>query len=233
MVNLHNDNHSNSRQRPATQRIKLIEGSVNAQPVKVCRGSKLRDIDVRNALQRAVLKRHEGEADTLVLHELGLRHGIARVDVAVVNGLLHGYEIKSDADTLERLPAQIAIYSSVLDKATLVVGARHANKAISLLPTWWSVKIAAQGARGGVSLSEEVRGRMNPAVDPVAVAELLWRNEVIDVLRTHGYPEKFLRKPRSFLYRELSQLLPLKELRDLTRLVLKRRENWRDQSQPA
>ncbi|MET3646149.1 sce7726 family protein [Phyllobacterium ifriqiyense] len=190
----------------------------------------MRDIDVRKALRREVLKRHEGESDTLVLHELGLRHGVARVDVAVVNGSLHGYEIKSDADTLERLPSQIDTYSLVLDKATLVVGERHAEKAIAILPRWWGIKIASEGPRGGVSLREEARGRMNPSVNPIAVAELLWRPEVATILRELGFPEKELRKPRAHLYRSLADAIPVDELRDITRAVLKRRENWRHQT---
>lgn len=94
----------------------------------------MRDRDVRQALHRKVLKEHHGDADTLVLDELGLRHGTCRVDIAVVNGYLHGYEIKSDSDTLERLPAQIATYGLVLDRATLVVGERHLEKAKPLIP---------------------------------------------------------------------------------------------------
>lgn len=193
----------------------------------------MRDMDVRRALKREVLKRHEKDADTLVLHELGLRHGIARVDIAVVNGSLHGYEIKSDADTLERLPSQIETYSAVLDKATLVVGERHAEKAIALLPSWWGIKIATVGPRGGISLHQETHGRMNPSVDPVAVAELLWRPEVAEILRGLGYPEKDLRKPRAALYRELASAVLLDELRYTIRRMLKRRERWRGQPQPA
>ncbi|NJS14073.1 MAG: sce7726 family protein [Sphingopyxis sp.] len=190
-------------------------------------------MDVRKALKREVLKQHERDVDTLVLHELGLRHGAARVDVAVVNGALHGYEIKSDADTLERLPAQIATYGLVLDKATLVVGERHAPKAVALLPDWWGVKIATQGPRGGISLHEEKRARTNPSIDPLAVAELLWSNEVRAILRELGFIEKELRKPRAHLYRELVAALELDELRDTTRRVLKGREKWRCQPQPA
>lgn len=193
----------------------------------------MRDMDVRKALKREVLKQHERDVDTLVLHELGLRHGAARVDVAVVNGALHGYEIKSDADTLERLPTQIATYGLVLDKATLVVGERHAQKAMALLPDWWGVKIATRGPRGGISLHEEKRARTNPSVDPVAVAELLWSNEVREILRGFGFIEKELRKPRAYLYRELAAAMELDELRDMTRRVLKGREKWRCQPQPA
>ncbi len=187
----------------------------------------MRDIDVRRALRREVLRYHEGEPDTLVIPELGLRHGAARVDVAVVNGSIHGYEIKSNSDTLDRLPSQVVIYSAVLDNATLVVGERHAEKARTLLPQWWGVKIATEGPRGGISLHNAERGGRNPAIDPVAVAELLWRPEVADALRGLGLPEKALRKARDHLYRELAGAVPLDELRAIVRQALKDRESWR------
>jgi hypothetical protein len=104
---------------------------------------------------------------------------------------------------------------------------------MTLLPSWWGIKIASAGPRGGISLRQEARGRMNPAVDPVAVAELLWRPEVADILRGLGYPEKDLRKPRAALYRELAAVMPLDELRDAVRALLKHREKWRGQPQPA
>ena len=66
----------------------------------------MRDIDVRTVLAAEVARRYKGDADTLIIHELGVCSGDARIDLAVVNGKLHGYEIKSDADTLKRLPAQ-------------------------------------------------------------------------------------------------------------------------------
>jgi hypothetical protein len=187
----------------------------------------MRDLDIRKALGSDVLKRHERNMDTLVLHELGLRHGAARVDIAVVNGILHGYEIKSDADTLERLPKQIDVYNRVLDKATLVVGRRHADRAIQQIPFWWGVKIASQGPRGGISFREERPCKFNPSVDPIAVAELLWRSEVLETLRELRIQEKHLRKPRSDLYRDLASMLSIDELREKTRNCLKRRENWR------
>ncbi len=88
----------------------------------------MRDRDVRMALHHKVLMDHHEDSNTLVLDELGLRHGICRVDIAVVNSYLHGYEIKSDADTLERLPSQISVYSAVLDRVTLVVGKTHISQ---------------------------------------------------------------------------------------------------------
>jgi hypothetical protein len=193
----------------------------------------VRDLDVRRALRRQVLKRHEAEPDTLIIPELGLRHGVTRVDIAVVNGSMHGYEIKSDSDTLERLPGQVAVYSAVLDQATLVVAKRHVDKALEILPAWWGVKVAAEGPRGGVALRQVKRGRSNPSVNPVAVAELLWRPEVTHILRALGYPEKTLRKSRTYLYRELAGAVALDTLRDFVRRALKERGSWRRPQPPA
>jgi len=38
--------------------------------------------------------------------------GASRIDRAVVNGSVHGYEIKSETDDLTRLPAQARAYCS-------------------------------------------------------------------------------------------------------------------------
>src|SRR5271154_5741007 len=48
--------------------------------------------------------------DTIILEEFALYGGINRADIAVLNGVSHGYEIKSDRDTLIRLPQQVQAY---------------------------------------------------------------------------------------------------------------------------
>jgi hypothetical protein len=65
-----------------------------------------KDGHLRIALKRRLLTRYSDHPSTLILEELGLKHGAARIDIAVVNGDLHGYELKSDSDTLSRLPRQ-------------------------------------------------------------------------------------------------------------------------------
>jgi len=63
----------------------------------------------------------------------------------VVNGKLHGYEIKSDADTLKRLPAQAEVYSAVFDLVTIVVGEHHLDTVRAIVPEWWGIVKAASG----------------------------------------------------------------------------------------
>lgn len=193
----------------------------------------MRDRDVRQALHRKVLSEHHGDPDTLVLDELGLRHGVCRVDIAVVNGEMHGFEIKSDSDTLERLPTQVELYGAVLDKATLVVGEKHLAGALAQLPEWWGVRAAVAGPRGAVHFRTERHPKRNQHIDPIAVAELLWRPEVAELLRGLGASEAQLRKPRAVLYRCLADAVCLEELRRLTRLQLKAREKWRGQRPPV
>jgi hypothetical protein len=196
----------------------------------VTRVDDLRDLDVRIALRSSVLSKHQSEPDTLVIEELGIRHGTVRVDVAVVNGSIHGFEIKSDVDTLARLPRQVELYSAVMDRATLVVGERHAKAAQSLLPDWWGVDVVCQGNEGKLSFQELQEAHENPAVNPLAVAELLWSNEVCHILGQLGFLPKQLRKPRAFLYREIAEFLHPDDLRAMVRSTLKKRENWRDRS---
>src|SRR3989442_15101479 len=102
----------------------------------------MNEFQLRSAVKRKVLARYQNDPNTRILDELGLRHGAARVDIAVVNGIIHGFELKSDSDNLKRLPSQVQIYNSVLDKVTLVVGRRHASAAIALVPRWWGITIA-------------------------------------------------------------------------------------------
>lgn len=193
----------------------------------------MRDRDVRKALHSKVLREHHGQANTLVLDELGLRHGTVRVDIAVVNGFLHGYEIKSDADTLDRLPSQVDVYGKVLDRATLVVGERHVEKAKACVPGWWGIKVVCAGPRGGIEFNTVRPVQMNTGIEPLALAELLWRNEVAEILRQRGVPAKVLRQPRGALYNHLANIMPLDELRITIRQQLKARERWRGQRRPS
>lgn len=186
-----------------------------------------RDSDVRAALMKNVISDHIANPDTLVVEELGLNRGSCRVDVAVVNGLLHGYEIKSDADTLSRLPSQVMSYSAILDKATLVVGASHVARALPLIPDWWGVRVVTTGARGAVLIEPLRAARMNSGIEAAALALLLWRDELVAALASLGIEKNKLRAPRAQLAQSLAEVLPLKHLRPLVREQVKRRTGWR------
>lgn len=121
-------------------------------------------------------------------------------------------EIKSDRDGLRRLAGQAAVYSSVADRAALIVAPRHLAKAVALVPAWWGVWVAADGC-DGLRLAC-VRGpRVNVAQDPVSVARLLWRAEALAELKRHTSEKGLSRLLHARLCARLGAEVPLAELR--------------------
>src|SRR6266545_1019727 len=92
------------------------------------------DLEIRSLLRSTLFQRHAAQSNTVIIEELGVCRGQARIDLSVINGSLHGYEIKSDRDSLQRLRNQAELYGKVVDRATLVLGSRHLPEACSILP---------------------------------------------------------------------------------------------------
>ncbi len=187
----------------------------------------MNDAQIRESFHRKRLRRYHEDPDTLVVDELGLKHGRCRADITVINGHLIGYEIKSDVDSLRRLDEQIKNYSDVFDRATLVVGENHLPKAQKLIPEWWGIICATEGRRESVHFETVSTAKINPSVDDFSVAQLLWRNEAQEVLVKLGFTGKLLRQKRSDLYRALVDSLGSHNIRNTVRECLKNRRNWR------
>jgi hypothetical protein len=190
------------------------------------------DRDIRTALYATELARFSADPHSLVVDELGVCQGEFRIDVAVVNGALHGWEIKSDRDTLARLPAQAQAYSRVFDTVTLVVGETHLEDALALVPAWWGVLVASR--HGEDAVLDAVRaGARNPAPDPLALAQLLWRDELVGVLADLQAPRKLLRQPKWDLWPALAARLEVDDLAARVRAALKARPEWRRSDRPS
>ena len=185
------------------------------------------DGELRNAVKRSLLAPLCKDPSILVIDELGLRHGAGRIDIAVVNGDLHGYELKSDHDTLRRLPKQIGVYGSVLDRVTLVVTQHHFLQAIQMIPSWWDVLLAESVHAGDVTFQIIRAGGVNPNISALAVAKLLWRDEALRLLEVHGAAKGLRSKPRRIIYAHLAELLDLHQIRTYVRNQLRARKDWR------
>lgn len=194
--------------------------------IQTTRYAPLDDPAVRRALHQKVLQEHRRDPNTLVLNEMGVCQGYARVDVAVVNGLLHGYEIKSELDTLHRLARQADTYNGTLDRITLVTHSRHLEKALAMIPTWWGVTVVEQGSRGGIRFKSLRKASNNPRLNPYWIAEFLWRDEALAILESLGLARGLRGKPKVQLFRCLAETLTLDDLRDKVRAALKARINW-------
>jgi hypothetical protein len=188
----------------------------------------MNDEAIRRHLHQQLLSHHHRDSSALVIDELGLHHGTCRADIAVVNGRIIGFEIKGETDSLKRLPQQVKAYSSVFDEATVVTTPKHQRDVIAAVPKWWGVIICHPKGRHRILFEVTRVAQPNGRVSPVAVARLLWKNEVANILARLGEPKKALRQPRAKLYERLAELLPLTQLQRRVRNCLKRRKNWRD-----
>ena len=185
------------------------------------------DITSRSALKKLLTNRHAQDEKVRIIEELGVQHGSARVDIAVVNGIMHGYEIKSDQDTLQRLPRQMDVFNSVFDKITLVVGKNHLYRAINIVPEWWGIMVAKSNNNGSV-IFNLIRGEeFNKNQDSVSIAKLLWREEALRILEKNKVANGFYSKPRDFIYKKLASVLDQEALSEEVREKLFLRADWR------
>ena len=192
----------------------------------------MNDPQIRTSFHKKRLFRHHRNKKTLVIDELALQHGKCRADIALVNGHLIGYEIKSEVDSLDRLNDQIIYYNSVFDCSSIIVTESHLRKVMVMLPNWWGVISANKGSRGAIHFKTIRPPKRNIFVDDYAVAQLLWRSEAKEILSSLGVQGKKLREKRSNLYRYIVNKLDSFQLRKAVRECLKGRTNWRNPSTP-
>jgi hypothetical protein len=133
-----------------------------------------RDRDIRVLLHQWLSTKHVDQPGTAIIHEFEIPRPSARVDIALINGRISGYEIKGAADTLTRLDDQEPSFSSVFERMSLVVAARHLPKATSAIPDWWEII-----ETDGVSLWIRRRGKSNPDLSLENLLHVLTRAELL------------------------------------------------------
>jgi len=172
-------------------------------------GNGVRDMDIRSALRKGALKSFIDDPQTRVIEELGIHQGAFRIDIAAVNGALHGYEIKSEIDDLSRLPAQAKAYNTVFSFLTLIVHENHLDAALELseIARWGVLLVKKESTRRSVRLLTVRESIQNGHVDPTAVSMLLWRDEMLGLLEERGADCGVRSKPRRELARVLSNVL--------------------------
>lgn len=167
-----------------------------------------------------------------IFEEFSISHGLARIDIAVINDILHGYEIKSDRDTLKRLSEQMNEYNDVFDKITLVVGKCHLYNAINIIPDWWGIVIAKIDINRNVVFHIIREADYNPEQKGVSIARLLWREEALRILESQNKATGFRSKPRNLIYERLVSVLDKETLKEMVKdTLLISRKDWRSDVQ--
>jgi len=134
----------------------------------------------------------------------------------------------SEKDTLDRLGSQISMYRTTLQKLTIVAAPKHLKEIKRRAPKWCGLISADMGSRGGIHFDVERNAATNPDVEPFMLAHLLWRDEVIDLLKLVGYSDKQLRQPRVHLYQMICEVMSIREITASIRMSMLMRPAWRD-----
>ena len=190
-------------------------------------GIPLNEAQIKKSLYEFELARLcQDDPSTRIVEEFCILGGKVRVDVSAINGQLHGYEIKSAVDKLDRLPRQQQFYNKIFDRITLVADEKHVVEAVKIVPPFWGL-IAARSTPEGVVLREIWPARQNTQVDPAALVQLLWRDEALSVLRVNGIGRGMYKKSRKFLWKMMTSNLDLATIQSCVRNCLKYRLDWR------
>jgi hypothetical protein len=179
-----------------------------------------RDCDIRRVLLGELGLRYNDPEHDLIVEEFGCNS--ARADVAVINGSLHAFEIKSDSDKLDRLASQIEAYQGVFEYVTLVCGRRLLERARRLVPNWWGLQ-KAEYEGDQVVLRKVKAPKLNPSQDPLALAGMLWKLEALACLRKYGHRVATSRNTADEVLRAVAEYIPVPILTDEVRQAIKAR----------
>lgn len=184
------------------------------------------DIDIRTALKE-YLTREFANSNSIIVDEFKICWGDARVDIAVVNSYFHGYEIKSDNDTLERLPHQMEFYGKVFDTMSIVCSKKWLSKVRKLIPRWWGIIIAEENTDGTITLIRKRKEYINKKIDVRSVLELTWKDEALDILASQNITKGFKSKPRWDIWDKIMDVMKKEPIKTAVRESIKSRTTWR------
>lgn len=143
------------------------------------------DSNIRKVLYSEFLKEKKftkNPEDTIVIDEFSSSYSSARIDISVLNGSLHGYEIKSERDTLERLPKQIEYYTKIFEYITIVTTDKYTEKIIEIVPDFFGIFLIEK-KKNKLKLKKIRNSKKNKNIDYFELTKLLWKEELKEILK--------------------------------------------------
>ena len=170
-------------------------------------GEVLHDADIRDGLCDYL---EEQYGKVRFFDELTM--GRSRADIVLVTeqGLI-GVEIKSDADTYERLSRQVKDYDRFFDYNYVVVGTRHAHHIREHVPEYWGV-ITVEQEGSGLDFYLLREPQLCPKVKLTNQMSLLWRREFAVLQKENGL-YKYPGKSKAYVKKYLMESVSEEELR--------------------
>lgn len=159
--------------------------------------------------------------DSIILHELKVCDGKARIDLALIdNDKLFGIEIKSELDNLAKLESQKVFYDYTFQTISIIVTKQHLNKIEEFIPKFWEIILAEKQNINELKFTTIRESGFNPHWATKHIAKLLNITEINNILPENN--EANLSK------KELCLMLQNKYTqKEMTKLVL---ENFKSDS---
>lgn len=136
----------------------------------------------------------------------------ARADVMMV--LPHeiiGIEIKSNADTYDRLAGQVRNYDKFCDRNMVVTGLRHIKHIAKHIPEYWGILCVYSD--NGKNIIEQIRPALpNPKIKADFQMSLLWKSELSNILNKNSMP-KYAGKSKAFIRSKLLEKVDMATLK--------------------
>lgn len=133
--------------------------------------------------------------------------GKSRADIMMVlPDMIAGIEIKSDADTYERLKRQVRDYDKYFDRNIIVVGSTHALRVREHVPENWGI-ISAEEKNGKFDFYIVRESALNLKRKIKLKMSFLWRTELADILSKNGMC-RYTGKSKAFVSDRIIEKVP-------------------------
>lgn len=177
---------------------RLVKDSTLLDYIYIHQSALVRDLfDVAFSLLKKKNFRHEYIYKAAITHKILLgrhslqtsvmlnefRTGISKADVAILNGTTTVYEIKSERDSLARLPQQVASYREVFANVNIITGQNHLDAVIDTVSS--DVGVLLLTDRFQISTIREALN-IPERTNPLAVFDSIQLSEAKKILKLMG-----------------------------------------------
>ncbi|EHQ5004380.1 sce7726 family protein [Salmonella enterica] len=181
--------------------------------------SLLREQDVKVALIDWLFRKGLLENATII-NEMVVANWSRRADLAVANGHLQAFEIKSDFDSLKRLDGQLETFTSRFEKVTVVCAPKFTYEIAKKVKSDVGV-IEYLNTNKGVRFKIVQRGRTAVLGNKKVYINFLLKKELQLLLIENG--KKFLFESGREALERIAEQIPLSRIRDFVLKSIKQR----------
>ncbi|MCR1842580.1 sce7726 family protein [Murimonas intestini] len=138
--------------------------------------------------------------------------GKSRADILLLTEKqIIGLEIKSDADTYERLKRQIRDYNKFCDANYIIIGKSHEKHVEEHIPKEWGI-LTVQARDKNVCIEEKRPAQENLKMKKEQQISLMWRPELQHLLEINHLPV-YRQKSKKFVQQKLLEKLDWENLK--------------------